>query len=222
MGPFAFSHPMLRSVLQASCKEVEWATALSTGKEDVRVNTQDRAFTGLSVYYIDSSFFKVFSYTSEAGLIPVQGLAPDETIVSEDYARKFFGKENPVGKTLLVGKEMKPYRVAAVLHEGFEKSHLEPKLFLPRRPDPSETSANWASCSYYNYVKLQPQASPAALRGWLDRFREKIVYPSTGTEMPYKEWKEASNTISFVVQPLTDIYFDNSLKFDLSPGGNLP
>ncbi|HXB94301.1 MAG TPA: ABC transporter permease [Puia sp.] len=222
MGPFAVSQPILRNVFLLSCKDAEDATAVnSSDNEDVRTSVRDRAFRNNESYYIDSSFFRIFSYTTDAGSIPMHGLAPNETILSPDYAQRFFGSDNPIGKTLYVGKEMKPYTVIAVLHQDAQQSHLQPRLLLPRVYDSSENSANWASAAYYNYVKLKPGATRADLQTWLDRLREKVVYPSTGTSMKYAEWANASNTISFLIQPLTSIYFDNSAVFDISAGGNL-
>src|ERR1700761_8011070 len=62
MGPFAFSQPMMRNVVKATCKDVEDATALTTASDDVRTNPNERAFENNSIYNIDSSFFNVFSY----------------------------------------------------------------------------------------------------------------------------------------------------------------
>jgi putative ABC transport system permease protein len=221
MGPFAFSQAMLRPLLKATCKDVEEATAIDNESEEVRTSPQDRSFKKQSAYYIDSSFFRVFSYRAASGALPSAGLSPGEAIVSEEYAQRYFGREDPLGKTLYVGKELKPYKVIAVLHEGFEKSHLQPKLLLPRPHDPDEASTNWASGSVYNYVKLKPSGSLAGLQTWVDRLREKVVYPSAHVTMPYSEWTNTGSTVSFVVQPLQSIYFDNSVKFDFGENGNL-
>src|ERR1700761_7043556 len=57
MGPFAFSQPMLRDLLLASSKDVEDATSIQYGIEvPIRTSLNDRAFTGIYPYYIDSSF----------------------------------------------------------------------------------------------------------------------------------------------------------------------
>jgi putative ABC transport system permease protein len=222
MGPFAFSQPMLRPLALASCKDVQDATAIDAGDETpIRTSISDRAFTGITPYYIDSSFFAVFSYETAAGAIPSHGLAPGEAILSATEALKFFGKEDPVGKTIYVGKQMTPCKVVAILKETFAKSHLDPQVLLYQAPDPDAGSAVWASSSKYNYFKLKPQGSIAGLNTWLDRVREKIVYPASHSPKPYDQWKTSGESISFIVQPLTDIYFHSDLKFDLTPGGNL-
>jgi putative ABC transport system permease protein len=222
MGPFAESQPQLPAVAQASCKDIEYATAIvSDGETPVRTSTQERAFTDVHPYYIDSSFFKVFSYATTAGFLPQKGLAPGEAILSATNAHKFFGKQDPIGRTLLVGKEMTPYTVVAVLKEGFEKSHLDPQLLLPRKTEPISNLSNWISVWQYNYVKLKPQGSFAGLNAWLQTLRRKVIYPASGTAISYDEWAAGNTAVSFIVQPLTDIYFHSGTKFDITPGGNI-
>jgi putative ABC transport system permease protein len=222
MGPFAFSQPMLRDLSIASCKDVQDATAIEAdGETPIRTSPADRAFTGISPYSIDTSFFNVFSYETAAGFIPRNGPAPGEAILSATQAGKFFGKTDPIGKVIYIGKEMTPVKVIAVLKESFAKSHLDPQVLLHRTPDANANSANWYSVELYNYVKLKPQGSIAGLNAWLDRVREKIVYPARGTTKPYSQWKTSGEAVSFITQPLTDIYFHSDLKFDLTPGGNL-
>jgi putative ABC transport system permease protein len=222
MGPFAVSQPMLRDLSIASCKDVQDATAIESGGEHpIRTSVADRAFTGITPYYIDSSFFKVFSYEASTGFIPPNGPAPGEAILSTTQAVKFFGKTDPLGKTIYIGKNLTPARVIAVLKESFAKSHLDPQVLLHRDPSPDAGSAIWTSCSLYNYIKLKPLGTVAGLNTWLERVREKLAYPTSGTTKPYSEWKTSGEAVSFITQPLTGIYFHSDLKFDLTPGGNL-
>jgi putative ABC transport system permease protein len=222
IGPFAFTQPMLRDLALTTCKDVEDATGIHVEYDSpVRTSFQDRAFTDIRPYSIDSSFFHVFSYEAASGFIPQKGLAPAETILSESIAKRLFGRQDAIGQTLYIGKDRQPYKVIAVLRETFAKSHLEPQLLLPRKPDPNAAAAGWTNISQYNYVLLRPQGSIAGLRSWLEQLREKVIYPASGSAQPYAKWKNEGTSVSFAVQPLTDIYFSSDLKFDLSPGGNL-
>jgi putative ABC transport system permease protein len=222
MGPFAVSQPMLRDLSIASCKDVQDATAIeSAGETPIRTSINDRAFTGIIPYYIDSSFFRVFSYETATGFIPANGPAQGEAILSATQATRFFGKADPIGKTIYIGKELAPVKIVAVLKESFAKSHLDPQVLLHRDPGPDAGSAIWTSCSLYNYVKLKPLGTIAGLNTWLERIREKLAYPTSGTTKSYSEWKTSGEAVSFITQQLTDIYFHSDLKFDLTPGGNL-
>jgi putative ABC transport system permease protein len=224
MGGFALSQPVLRDLLRNSCKDIQYTTAMDVSGADlpVRLQAQDRAYTGTKAYYIDSSFFKVFSYEAEAGSIPAAGLAPGQAILSETNARRFFGSEDPIGKILLIGKENTPHRVVAVLQSSFQKSHLDPQILLPLPADAiGQFDGNWSSASLYNYAKLNAQGSIAGLKNWFDRVLQKLVYPSTHATIPFAQWKDGNTAVKFYIQPLTDIYFHSNLNFDLSPGGNL-
>ncbi len=213
MGGFAASQPMLRDVLQFACKDIASATTFDKAYEDipVRLSTDERAYTGIHPYYVDTAFFKVFSYSTAAGAIPAKGLAPGEVVLSESNARRFFNHQDPIGKTLLIGKENTPCKVIAVLKENFERSHLDAQLLLPM------TTARlagyptvWPSSSVYNYIKLKPAGSLAGVKTTLDRLLKKVVPAS-----------ESYMNIKFIIQPLRDIYFHSDLKMELTPGGNL-
>jgi putative ABC transport system permease protein len=213
MGGFAASQPMLRDMLQFACKDVEYATYFDKAYDDVpvRLSANERAYTGIHPYYIDSAFFKVFSYTTTAGVIPARGLAPGEAILSESNARRLFDHEDPIGKTLMAGKDNTPYKVVAILKEDFTRSHLDPQLLLPlTTAQQAAYPTVWPSSSVYNYIKLKPAGSLTGVRTTLDRILKKVINPT-----------QSYMNVKFIVQPLRDIYFHSDLKMELSPGGNL-
>ena len=213
MGGFAQSQPGLSPLLQGACKDIQYATSFDKdyGETETRTSLNDRAYAGIHAYYIDSNFFRVFSYAAAEGAIPANGLAPGEAILSEANALRLFGNGSPIGKPLFIGKEHTSYKVVAVLKEGFERSHLDPALLLPL-PNNEMYSypGNWASCNIYNYIKLRPGGSLAGVQATLDRILKKLVNP----EYAYMH-------VQFILQPLRDIYFRSNLNLELSPGGSL-
>jgi putative ABC transport system permease protein len=221
LGPFAFSQPMLRDLAIASCKDVEDATGFDMEPAPIRTNPNDRAFTGIQSYLIDSSFFHVFSFESTAGSIPQKGLAPNQAILSSTQAKKFFGDKQAIGQTIFVGKDLTPYTIIAVLKESFAKSTIDPQILLPIPKPTAAGAGGWMSVSVYNYVKLKPQGTLAGLDAWLERLREKVVYPASGSTDSYKVWKTKGTSVSFYTKHLTDIYFHSDCKFDDFEGGNL-
>ena len=221
LGPFAFSQPMLRDLAIASCKDVEDATGFDMNSDPIRTSRDDRAFTGIQSYLIDSSFFHVFSFESAAGAIPQKGLAPNQAILSSTQAKKFFGNKQAVGQTIFVGKALTPYTIIAVLKGSFARSTIDPQVLLPIPGSTAAESANWMSVKIYNYVKLKPQGTLAGLDAWLERLREKVVYPASGSTESYKVWKTKGTSVSFYTKHLTDIYFHSDCKFDDFEGGNL-
>jgi putative ABC transport system permease protein len=220
LGPFAFSQPMLRDLATASCKDVEAATSINTQEDPIRTSRDERAFTGIHQYLIDASFFHIFPYETAAGSLPNK-LNPNQAILSSTQAKKLFGGKQAVGQTIYIGKTLTPYTIVAVLKETFTKSHLDPQVLLPQPATAAAPQTNWFSVSSYNYVKLKPQGTLAGLNAWLDRLREKVVYPASGSTDRYTIWKAKATSVSFTAEMLKDIYFKSKLKFDLSPTGNL-
>jgi len=213
MGGFAQSQPGLSPLLQGACKDILYATSFDKDYDETETRTSlnDRAYTGIHAYHIDSNFFNVFSYRAAEGAIPAKGLSPGEAILSEANALRLFGNSSPIGKTLLIGKENTPYKVVAVLKEGFERSHLDPSLLLPLpNTEMYNYPGNWASCNIYNYFKLRPGGSFAGVQATLNRIQKKLVDP----QFAYMH-------VQFILQPLRDIYFRSHLNLELTPGGSL-
>ena len=50
----------------------------------------------------DSCFLQMFHYPLVAGTAELS--APDHALITQEYANRLFGKQNPVGKTLTIGK----------------------------------------------------------------------------------------------------------------------
>lgn len=208
IGGFATSQSGLRDFMRMSCKDIRYATSFvkSDGQEQVRTSLQERAFTDIYPYYIDSSFFKVFSFEAKYGAFPANGVAPGQAIVSADLAARIFGRQDAIGKSLLIGKENTPVTIVAVLKEPAGKSHLDPQLIMTL---PNYAQNTWNSAGILNYVKLQPTATRATLEKWFADFT------STLNKIP------DTKTVRFIIQPLTDIYFQSNLLMEVSPGGNL-
>ena len=83
-----------------------------------------KTFNEDRVYCADTSFLTMFSFPFVYG-DPQQALADNSSIViSQSIARKFFGNENPLGKTLLLGGE-RPFTVTGVFKDVPENSHLK-------------------------------------------------------------------------------------------------
>src|SRR5258708_20370365 len=60
----------------------------------------DKVFEEKMVYYSDSSFFQMFSYPLISGDSSHALSEPGTVMLSERAARKYFGEEDPIGKTL--------------------------------------------------------------------------------------------------------------------------
>ena len=55
-------------------------------------------------WFVESSFFKIFPLKFIGGDPATALSAPYTIVISEELAKKYFGNENPIGKTIQIDK----------------------------------------------------------------------------------------------------------------------
>lgn len=131
-------------------------------------------------YYVDSTFFDVFSYHFVDGN-PAGALdKPNTMVLLQPVAEKLFGKEDPVGKVVTVedgyGKQV--LTVTGVVDESLGKTHIDANFFVTMRSggvgDYVLRNTIWAGNNFaYSYIKLRPGASAAVLESKFPAFLNK-------------------------------------------------
>ncbi len=167
----------------------------------------------------DSSFFHIFS-------IPLLSGDPDKVlssvhnlVLSESTARKIFGNDNPVGKSLRVGTDTTYYTVAGIMADMPENSHLHLNAIGSFMTNQRSDETSWLSNSFNTYLLLDPNAR-------LDELDRKIVETVNmriGPEIEefmgvsLEEFNNTGNVYGYKLQPLTEIHLDPSIQHGLKP-----
>ena len=118
----AVSAPPLRNTLLTDFPEVVAATRIRNFGFPV-LRYKDKVFSEEKVYWVDSSFFDVFTVEFVKGNPETALNEPEDIVLTEKMAKKYFGDENPVGKLLNADKR-RDYKVTAVVKEFPENSHF--------------------------------------------------------------------------------------------------
>ena len=135
--------------------------------------------------------------------------APSSLLISESYARKIFGEENPVGKILtlptgrFIGEEI-PLQVSGVMEDFPATSHFHPE-FVASPPDPA-----WLDGWAWTYLLLQPGAQT-----------EGIIsgFPSFLAERGEVEVDEVDYVAH--LQPITDIHLHSQKTREIEGNSNV-
>lgn len=98
---------------------------LSVSSAQVRIDVGETIYNSIEVLSAGSSFTKFFPYQTIAGSLEEALSDPNKIALAERTATRFFGKENPIGKTLLIrnGNAKVPVEVAAIIKE-YDQSYL--------------------------------------------------------------------------------------------------
>lgn len=135
--------------------------------EDMVVRYHDEAHTETRFLTVDPAFFEMFSFRFVEGS-PAQALAdPASIVVRDTMVRKYFGDEDPVGKTLnLSGRA--DLAVSAVVHIP-DNSDFQFDFFFSFNAYPlfnvelTDYEADWKSFNYQCYVGLEEGSSAELL-----------------------------------------------------------
>ncbi len=217
MGGFACTSPSLYRWLKEDCNEAERVTAVDLVGSDIGVEVDKREFIEDKGLAIDSSFFKVFRFEFLEGDPDHLMKSPDEIVISEELADKYFGSDAPLGKTIRVGKDKTPYVVSAVLKKDKRKSHLQADFYVPLEID---DEVNWTSASIYVYVLLHEYSGLKDLKLSLEQLRRDVIYPMVTQESTYESWSQSFRRVEYYPQQLKDIYLYSTFRFDFFTGGN--
>ena len=150
--------------------------------------------------FVDPAFFEIFSFPVVSGKTSGQ---PDDNysvVLTEPLARKIFGNEDPLGKTMsFCGKGL--FTVTAVMKELPSNSSLQFDILFPFRVvndynhfDPN----NWGNSAYHTIITTK--SSSALLAGKISREFKK-QFPD--------------NDSKFILTSLPDIHFSSASVYDL-------
>ncbi|WP_018629410.1 ABC transporter permease [Niabella aurantiaca] len=120
---------------------------------------KDRIFrtSGLNA---DSAFFRLFSYAFLRGNARTALANPNNIVITEEFSKKLFGDEDPVGKTVMRNDTV-PLVVSAVVatprpNETFQFDYILPWRVLENE-NPWAKDAGWGSNFTDTYVQLRSE-----------------------------------------------------------------
>ena len=215
--------PPTAQALKNDYPEVQEATRLRVvGKP--KITYEDKTFEEGAFAYVDANFFSVFTIHFLKGDINTALEQPNTVVITEDLAKKYFGDENPIGKTFLFksyGNAL--YKVTGLIDKLPANSHFHFDMFGSMASLPEAKSDSWMSSNSFTYLVLSPGYNYKKLEAKLPDMVEKYMGPQIlkAMGMSLSQFRTKGNELGFALQPLKDIHFHSDSSFELEPGGNL-
>lgn len=187
-------------------------------RDDIRLRTGEKEFAESNVYLCDSTVFGVFSHEMLMGN-PDKALTEPFTIVlSESMAQKYFGDENPMGKTITDNSDIN-YSVTGVFRDLPANVHLRydalisgatmVRLSRDNNFNSLEPIRFW-NVGLYTYILLKENADAENLNRNFPPFYAKYMEPIG---------KQINATFQPILTRLDKIHHYSHLEGDL-PTGN--
>jgi len=166
-------------------------------------------------FYADSCFFKVFSFKLLIGDSLTVLNNPNSVAISEKLAKKFFGTENPIGKSLIIRHRDNIrediFTITGVFKNVSKLSSIEFDFVLPfsKYYQYNKEWLHWGNYNLMTFVLAKPKTDVKVLNKKIDAVLKK-----------YDSW--AKKNVNIFGQPLEETYLYDDFKTSITkPSGRI-
>ena len=188
------TQPPLAHALKTDLPEIEYASRFYT-VSGILVEQGQIRFKE-TIGFIDPELFSIFTLPLCLGNLETVLSNPHSLVISVTAARKYFGREDPLDKTMIVGDSL-IFQVAAVMEDIPPNSVLNCPILIPFHH--LETLIgygnvdDWGDFGYNTYVLLADHADPLSVNAKLKDYLDV-------------RWENPDNDIELTLQPVTRIH----------------
>ena len=201
--------------LKANFPEVKHYVRMT--RSNALLSHGDTYFKEEAVFYASQGFFRVFGYPLISGEDSTALKGPNKMVLSQSMAKKYFGDENPVGKTMRNNGKV-DYLVTGVFADLPENSHMTVDALLSfatfaklvGRNDESELR-EWQWDGFLTYILLNENTSATELEAKLPAFAQKQAG---------EDFKRYNSGMTFHLMPISNIHLDSDFIGEFKANGN--
>jgi len=166
--------------------------------------------------FTDPAAFSMFTFPFVKGNPQTALSNPHSIVLTEPMARKYFGEENPLGKTIEIKNLLRTttgdsaltdvFTVTGVLKDIPGNSHLQFDFLLPLQLLDKSIRMDWHNTIYFTYVQLGKDT--------VQKDVEQKIYS-------YLQKPDPDSTASLYLQPLNRIHLYSEFSTDVAGQGSI-
>ena len=180
------------------------------------IRYEDTRFYEKGFIHADSSVFEIFSFPLVSGNPKTALAAPNTAVISESMAAKYFGDEDPLGKTI-TADAMYTYSITGVMRDIPQNTHFQCDFLASfatleaANPITFERGGG-LSHQVYTYLLLQEGYDPADLAEKIPGFLDKYI----GEQL-----KSFGLTLNPYLTPVADIHLYSNVEDELGANSDI-
>ncbi len=184
--------PALAKFLKTQYPEIVDASRFSNAGR-IKVQYNEKVFMESGGVLVDPAFIDMFTLDFILGNSDKVFTHPFTVLISESFAKKYFGSDNPLGKTLVA--DGMDFKVEGVINDFPQNSHIEFDFILPFEllsqmgRDLNTWNSNW----HRTYIQLKQHVS-------LSDLNDKVI----NVVRNHREQDQRA----FLLRPITEIYLN--------------
>ena len=175
------------------------------------------------ILFADSSFFSVFDFKLLKGDKNTALVNPRSMILTEKFAHKYFGNEDPLGKRISLEADTNLYLVTGVIQDIPANSHVKFDMLGSLNSLGGSKSTEWLNHNYYTYIVLKNGITRKSMEAKLPEMVIKYVGPEIKKfiGITIEDFQKAGNQFGYELEPLKDIHLKGAPQYQLEPSGSL-
>ena len=216
----AMSPAPLAKALLDEFPEILHATRISDDSQRF-FRYQDKGFNESRVVFADANIFEVLTIPLLSGDPKTALNRPRTLVITQSMAEKYFGDEDPVGKTLRMGENV-DLLITGVAEDIPRNSHFHFDFIGSLLTFDQSISQEWLWSSLYAYVLLKEGVDPAVLDLKLIKIIEKYFAPHYEATFgfTYEEDLASGGFSKIHLQPITDIHLHSHMIHEMEPNSD--
>jgi putative ABC transport system permease protein len=176
------------------------------------VSYRDKTFDEQHFLYADSAFFRIFSFRLTRGNASELLKAPKQIVITESMAKKYFGQEDPIGRTIRIANS-DDFTVTGIAKDPPSNSQLIFDFVASFSSLDASKTEEWWTANYITYFLLQEKGQiPALQKGVTELMKSKQVRQEARIE--------GSDYLTYNLEPLNRVHLYSSLD-GTEPNGNI-
>ena len=193
--------PAYSTFLQQQYPEVDTTTRILMSGDKFLMEVGDKKGYEAKGWIVEASFFQVFPLKFIKGDPATALVEPATIVISDELAKRYFGNEDPIGKTIKIDKD--DLAVKGVFAKLPERFHLDFNylMSLPSAEIAPERMQLWTWNQFYTYIKLKPGSNVYQLQQKFQAHVKKEIYPTL---------TQAGSTFLPFFQQLKNIHLQSS------------
>jgi putative ABC transport system permease protein len=177
-------------------------------------NSTEKFFTEKNIIAVDSNFLEFFGFKMLEGDPATVLLKPGSVVITADIAKKYFGNENAIGKTIVMNENKKPFTVTGLLENIPSQSSLQFDFLMPVADFPAvkQFSWSWVWQQMISYVKLRSNVKTdvASVHELEAKFPAMVRVQAASAfrriGKPFDEFIKSGGRWDLHLLPLTDVH----------------
>ncbi|UJH69161.1 ABC transporter permease [Allomuricauda sp. SCSIO 65647] len=201
--------PLLESKFSSIAETVRILPQNVSISDDQNLNL----FQESNFFYVDPSFLDVFSFPLVQGNKEKALAAPDNILITQAMARKYFGKKDALGEVLKV-EQNHTFKVAGILMDPPDQSSLKFDFIVPMAAAEdiwgswiADSNSTWYYPPVYSFVQLSANVDVDETVQYIKSVEKQFLPENIG------------KTRTHAVQGLTEVHF-SGLENELHPSIN--